>query len=177
MSGANFAQRGAVGPEPIRHDHFGAAVLAHCFLEELKRSPLVAGLRHEALEDLSLVINGSPEVVSLAVDLHEHLVEMPSPLARPHTLDPTFPDLGCEHRAEAMPPEPDRLVADVDPTFVQQVFDIPKRQREADIHHHGKTDNLARRLEVLEWARSGHWKTLQRPLPRLKPGLSDKTRG
>lgn len=28
---------------------------------------------------------GPPWVVALAVDLHEHLVEMPSPLARPHT--------------------------------------------------------------------------------------------
>ena len=31
---------------------------------------------------------GPPQVVPFAVDLHEHLVEMPPPIARPHALEP-----------------------------------------------------------------------------------------
>jgi hypothetical protein len=34
-----------------------------------------------------------------------------------HPIDAFLPDLGGEHRAEAVPPEPHRLVADVDPAL------------------------------------------------------------
>jgi hypothetical protein len=39
-------------------------------------------------------------------------------------------------------------MADVDATLVQQILDIPKRKREANVHHHGQTDDLGARLEV-----------------------------
>ena len=35
------------------------------------------------------------------------------------------PDLRGEHWTEPVPPEPHRLVADVDAAFEQQVFDLP----------------------------------------------------
>jgi hypothetical protein len=38
-------------------------------------------------------------------------------------------------RAKSMPPETHGL-ADVDAPLVQQIVDVPQRQREADIHHH-----------------------------------------
>jgi len=82
------------------------------------------------------VINGAPKIVALAVDLYEHLVDVPAPAREgPHLVDAPAPDLGGEHWSKPMPPEPDRLVADVDPAFVQQVLDIPERQRESDVHH------------------------------------------
>jgi hypothetical protein len=91
---------------------------------------LVPGLGDEAFQHLSLVIDGAPQLVPLAVDLHEHLVQVPSPAAGLHALDPALPDLGCEQRAEAMPPEPHRLVADLDAAFVQHVLDALQRRRE-----------------------------------------------
>lgn len=43
---------------------------------------------------------------------------MPAPLAAaPHPVDPAFPDLGGEHRAEPVTPEPHRLMADLDAAF------------------------------------------------------------
>jgi len=45
------------------------------------------------LKHLTFVVDGAPEVVPLAIDLHEHLVEMPPPAARFHPLDTTFSDL------------------------------------------------------------------------------------
>ena len=33
-------------------------------------------------------------------------------------------------------------LADVDTALVEQVFNLPQRQWEPDIHHHGKADNL-----------------------------------
>ena len=38
--------------------------------------------------------------------------------------DASLADLGGEHRAEPVPPEPDRLVADVYPALRQQILDV-----------------------------------------------------
>lgn len=54
-------------------------MLLHRFLQEFQRGLLVSGLRHDAIKDLTLVISRAPQLVHLAVDLHEHLVEVPSP--------------------------------------------------------------------------------------------------
>jgi hypothetical protein len=39
----------------------------------------------------------------------------------------SFPDLVGEHRTETVPPEPHRLVTNVDATLNEQVFDLPQR--------------------------------------------------
>ena len=49
-----------------------------------------------------------------------------------------MPDLRGEHRAEPVPPEADRLVAHVDAALVEQVLDVPEREREPDVEHHRK---------------------------------------
>src|SRR5680860_53437 len=49
----------------------------------------------------------------------------------------------------------DRLMADVNAALMEEVFDVSKRQREADIHHHGQSNDLGRRLKVPKWA-MGH---------------------
>ncbi len=41
-------------------------------------------------------------------------------------------------------------MAHVDASLVQQIFDIPKREREPDIQHHRKADDLRAGFEVLE---------------------------
>jgi hypothetical protein len=33
-------------------------------------------------------------------------------------------------------PKPDGLVADLHAAFVEQVFHVPEREREPDVHHH-----------------------------------------
>jgi hypothetical protein len=78
------------------------------------------------------VINSAPEIVFHAVDLHENLVEMPASMAEiPHRLDPATADLGRENRAEPVPPEPHRLVRDVDAALreIGTRFGNRKRQR------------------------------------------------
>jgi hypothetical protein len=88
---------------------------------------------------------------------------MPPPVARLHPLDATLPDLGGEDRTKAMPPEPHRLVADLDAALMQKILDVPKREREPDELHHRHADDFRRRLEVLEGVEFGHLKTLLRP--------------
>ena len=63
---------------------------------------------------------------------------------------PTLPDLVRKVGAETIDPEADAFVANIDPTFVKQVFHISQRQRKSDVHHHTKLDDLGRGLEVAE---------------------------
>ncbi len=119
------------------------------------------------------MIDGPPKVMSLTVDLHEHLVQMPPPPAGFHSGNPPFSDLRRKHRTEPMPPVSHSLMTDIDAAFVQQIFDIAKRQRETDVQHHRQADNLTARFEIAEWIRLGHLQTLQIRSARLKPVSSD----
>jgi hypothetical protein len=76
-----------------------------------------------------------------------------------------------------MPPEPDGLVADVDATLMKQVFDVPKRKREAHVKHHRQEDDLRAGFEIPKWAAFCHQATLCNRPARLKLVSSDKTRG
>ena len=65
-------------------------------------------------------------------------------------MNPSLPDLGGKHGAEPVPPEPHRLVADVDAAFEQQVLDLPQLQRIPDVHHHRQADDLGGTVEITE---------------------------
>lgn len=47
-------------------------------------------------------------------------------------------------------------MADLDPAFVQQVFDVAQRQRELNVVLHRQADDLWARLEVAERGALGH---------------------
>ena len=71
------------------------------------------------------MVDGPPEIVHFAIDPHGNLVQMPAPLrVSPLLCGTRFLDLRCERRAEPIPPSPHCLVADIDPSFVEQVFDL-----------------------------------------------------
>jgi hypothetical protein len=62
-------------------------------------------------------------------------------------------------------------VADIDATFKQQVFDLPQRQRIADVHHHREADYLGRTIEITKGI-AHRWRLWNAPV-RLKPICSD----
>ncbi len=120
-------ERRAIGSKPIRHDLFDQPVATERFPEEFHGRFLIPPFRDEALEHLSFVIDGAPEIVFHPVDLHENLVEMPPTMPEiPHRLDAAAPNLGREDGAEPLPPKPHRLMGDVDASLVQQVLDVPQ---------------------------------------------------
>ena len=68
--------------------------------------------------------------------------------------------------AEAMKSKTDGFIDHVDAAFVQQIFNIPQRKREANVHHDRKTDDFPAGPEVLEWFVFRHPETLgDRPTP------------
>jgi len=66
-------------------------------------------------------------------------------------------------------------MADIDAAFVQQILNIPKREREPDVQHHRKANDLRARLEVAKWGAFGHPATLRNHPAWLKLVSSDKT--
>ena len=94
---------------------------------------------------------------------------------RAHLIDTSAPDLGREQWAKSPPPEPHRLVADVDPALVQQVLDVPEREREPHVQHHGQADDLWAAVKALERIRFSHPRTLRSRPTWLKPEVSDRT--
>ena len=66
----------------------------------------------------------------------------------PHIAGSLLADLSGEMCAEAIYPKTDTFVANIYPTFMEQVLDVPQRKRESDIHHHGELDDFRRCFEI-----------------------------
>ncbi len=120
------------------------------------------------------MIDGAPEVMCLAVDPDKHLIQVPSPLRIGPTMNAPLPDLRRENRAEPVPPETYRLVADIDATFEKKIFDLPQRQRIPDVHQHRQANYLGRTVEIAEGIL--HRCKLRNSPARLKPICSDTAR-
>ena len=114
------------------------------------------------------MIDGLSKVVPLAIDLHEHLIQVPTPLRPGPKPIRAFPaDLGRKHRAKPLPPEPDRFVTDIDAALVKQLLDIMQRPRKSDLQHHRQTNDLWTAVEVYERIASRHPQRLRDRPARL----------
>ena len=66
-------------------------------------------------------------------------------------------------------------MADLNATFVQEIFNITERERKPTIKHHSQADDLWACFEVAEWGVFCHKARLRIRLPRLNLVLSDNT--
>ena len=113
----------------------------------------------------------------LTADLHENLVQVPTPLRAPaHRLGPTLTDLMRKIRPEAVYPEPDAFMANVYAALVEKVFHISKREREADVHHHTELDDFGRRFKIAELV-LGHLSRLNARIHSFKVVFPDNACG
>lgn len=140
---SKLLHRRTVGAQTIRRDRVGLSVALERLLHKGERCLLITRFCNVALEDFAFLIDRSPEVYHLAVELHVQLVEVPTPVAEDsHPRHPVAAYVAGKHRSELVPPHPDRLVADIDPALEQQVLDVSQRQRETHVHHHYQPDHL-----------------------------------
>jgi hypothetical protein len=66
---------------------------------------------------------------------------MPSPVAKaPHPVDALATEVAGEQRAEPVPSQPSRFVADINPALKQRIFQVSQRQREAHRPQHSQPD-------------------------------------
>ena len=93
---------------------------------EAQSCGLVAGFGNIAFQHLALVIDGAPQVHHLPVHPHVSFIQMPLTVAEPaHAADPLTTNVGGKQRSKLVPPEPHRLVTQIDPMLEQKVLDIP----------------------------------------------------
>jgi len=78
-------ERRGVGAQLVGDQQFGCeALLLEQLAHQPQRRPSVASALDQHVEDLALMVDGTPEIHPLAGDPHHHLVEMPA-IARPRT--------------------------------------------------------------------------------------------
>ena len=82
---------------------------------------------NQDVEHHTVRVDRAPEVVHLAIDFQEHLIEVPS-VAR---LRPPPAELASEIGAELEAPLPYALVSDRDAPLGQEQFNVPETQAEA----------------------------------------------
>ena len=114
------------------------------------------------------MINGTPKIMPLAIDLHKNFVQMPPPVRIcTHPADPVSPDLSSKHRAKSIPTVPNRFVANVDAALVQQVHDVSERKWKANVHHDRQANDLRAAVKILEGVRLAHAEALRDHPARL----------
>lgn len=107
-----------IGFQSVGHDDFRFSVALQRSLDKRQSRRFIPFLRDIALKNFAFVINRSPKVVTLAVDLYEHLVEVLAPMMiASHVGNTLTSDLTGKHRSKPVPPQSNRLVANVDPAF------------------------------------------------------------
>ena len=103
---ADLSHRRRIGAKPVSDDAPRPAMFLHDALQKLERCGLVPLLRDHGLQNLALVIDRPPQEAELTVDLHEHLIQMPTPLGEAAQMrNPLLSDLCREHRAKPVPPK------------------------------------------------------------------------
>jgi hypothetical protein len=70
----------AIWAKPVRHDDFWTAVSFHCFAQKPQCRLAISPLCDACLKHFTFVVNGSPEVLSFAIDPDKSLIQMPPPL-------------------------------------------------------------------------------------------------
>src|ERR1700730_913173 len=111
----------AVGAQLVRrHSRRREALLAEQLAHQLAGRRPVSTALDQDLEDLALVVDGTPQIHALARDPDDHFVEMPA-IARSGTAPPQTPRA---RRSEFEHPTANALVGDVEPTLGKQLLDI-----------------------------------------------------
>ena len=145
---ADHSHRSPVGRKPVRDDRSRPAITLHRAFQKPECGPAIPPFHCKNVKHFTFVVNRAPQIAGLPVDPHEHLIKVPAPVRIPMTMNPTLADLRAKQRTKPVPPVPHGLVADVDATLGQQVFDLSQRQRVADIQHHRAVDSLRRTVEI-----------------------------
>ena len=138
----DHAVRGTVAPEAIGDQAAGDTAAP---LEQLAKEPrggVAIPVRLEQdVNDLAVLVDGPPEVLTLATNGHEELVEMPRVADRPGPM----PEPPGEREAEGLAPVPNGFVRDADAAVREEVFDVAEAQGEAVVEPDGVADDGGRK--------------------------------
>ncbi len=141
---SNYLHRGTVRTQSVRYNHLRFPIPFHDFLKKNHCCLAVASLGNKGFQNLTLVVNGTPQVICLAIDLHKYFVQVPSPVGviPGRRMKSFLTDLARKQGTKSIPPIADCFMADINAAFMKKIFDIAKRKRKPDIHHHRKANDL-----------------------------------
>jgi hypothetical protein len=108
--------------------------------QETLGSYLIASLLDQDVQYESVLIDGSPEPVAFAADLERYLVQMPLVASSYSSSTQPCGEAGSELRA----PLADRLVADDDPAFGEEILNVTKAEMEPKVQPHSVSDDFGR---------------------------------
>ena len=92
------------------------------------------------VDHVAILIHGTPEILLLAVDSNEDLIQVPV-VAQPSLSSLQFPSIV---RTELLTPLPDRLIGHDDSALGEKILDISEAQAEAMISPDRIADDLGR---------------------------------
>ena len=141
-----LARRCSVARPCIGHDH--AQHVGHTresLTEDLLCGPRVPATWHHEIKDVSVVIHGASERVTLALDLQKHFIPMP-PVTGPGTAST---EVMSRRLPECAPPCANRLIAHAYATFKQSRVDLAVAQADTNVPPDGVTADLHRKAKVL----------------------------
>jgi len=101
---------------------------------------LIAARLQENINDITVLIHGTPKILLLAVDSDEEFVQIPGVTEASLFLLETSGIVGSEFPA----PSPDGFVRNDDSAFGQKIFNVPEAQTEAMIDPYRVADDFRR---------------------------------
>lgn len=107
--------------------------------ESLGRAGIFSFL-NEDIDEVTVLVDCSPKVPTLALSRHGDFIEKPTIPARPAGLL----DSSCIVRSEGCTPLVDGFIGDCNSTFGKQIFDVAKAECEAMIEPNGAGDDVGR---------------------------------
>jgi hypothetical protein len=93
------------------------------------------------VDHVAVLIHGTPQILLLAVDSNEDLVQVPN-IAEAVLTPLQFSGVV---RTELPTPESNRFIGDDDSPFGEEILDIPEAQAETMIYPHGVADDFWRK--------------------------------
>ena len=146
---AKSARRCSIGSKPVSDNSLRSSVPFQALCQELEGCMPVSFLGHKSVQDGAFVVDGTPKIIGLTLDLYEDFVEVPASVLRT-LMQPPLPllELLRKQSTKPVPPKPYRLVTHIDPSLVEQVLDLSQRQRIPNVHDDGELDNGRRSLEI-----------------------------
>lgn len=142
-----YFQHRSIRRQLIRDDDLGADPgVAQQPPKQLQRRMLVSSLLDQDVQNLTLVIDGAPQIHPPPADPNDHFVQMPAT----RWLRATSAKVRRNQRPELDHPTPDRLPADDDVALRHQFFDVPDTEREAEIQPDRLTNHSPRKAVPLE---------------------------
>ena len=130
----------AVAFELIRNDHpWHVLEPLEELAEKLLRRVRIAPALHQDIEDVVVLIDGSPEVMALTINREKHLIQVPFVA----WLRASVPQLVSVVLPKLQTPLADGLVGHADAALEQKLLHVAVAQREAIIEPDAMADDLA----------------------------------